>query len=89
MPPVLASGDDTVGPEAAEVAPGVRSVVVKHALGARAAAMLHPVEACDRIERGGPEDAGQPRGRPHSALLSIGLPDDPPGHRTHRDTRSL
>jgi D-amino peptidase len=26
-------------------------VVVKHALGARAAALLHPDEACDRIER--------------------------------------
>ncbi|MGH3682507.1 MAG: M55 family metallopeptidase [Natronosporangium sp.] len=50
VPPVLVSGDDTVAAEAAEVAPGVRCVVVKHALGARAAAMLHPDEACDRIE---------------------------------------
>ncbi|MGW4396713.1 M55 family metallopeptidase [Amycolatopsis nivea] len=50
-PPVLASGDDTV----AEVAPGIRSVVVKRALGAGAAAMLHPDEACDRIEHAVPE----------------------------------
>ena len=37
--------------EAAEVAPGMRAVVVKRALGARAAALLHPDEACDRIEQ--------------------------------------
>jgi D-amino peptidase len=51
VPPVLVSGDDTVAAEAAEVAPGMRCVVVKHALGAHAAALLHPDEACDRIER--------------------------------------
>lgn len=51
VPPVLVSGDDTVAAEAADVAPGIRCVVVKHALGARAAALLHPEEACDRIER--------------------------------------
>ncbi|WP_433512339.1 M55 family metallopeptidase [Nonomuraea sp. CA-143628] len=55
VPPVLVSGDDTVAAEAAEVAPGIRSVVVKHALGARAAALLHPDEACDRIEQAIPE----------------------------------
>ena len=33
----------------------MRSVVVKHALGARAAALLHPDEACDRIEQEVPE----------------------------------
>jgi D-amino peptidase len=51
VPPVLVSGDDTVAAEAADVAPGIRCVVVKQALGARAAALLHPDEACDRIER--------------------------------------
>ena len=29
----------------------MRSVAVKRALGTRAAALLHPDEACDRIER--------------------------------------
>ncbi|SFP12563.1 D-amino peptidase [Amycolatopsis rubida] len=57
IPPALPSGDDTVAAEAAEVAPGIRSAVVKRALGARAAAarsaceMPHPDEACDQIER--------------------------------------
>jgi catechol 2,3-dioxygenase-like lactoylglutathione lyase family enzyme len=51
VPPVLVAGDDTVAAEAADVAPGMRSVVVKQALGARAAALLHPDEACDRIEQ--------------------------------------
>jgi D-amino peptidase len=51
VPPVMVAGDDTVAAEAAEVAPGMHSVVVKRALGARAAAMLHPDEACDRIEQ--------------------------------------
>jgi D-amino peptidase len=51
VPPVLVSGDDTVAAEAAAVAPGIRCVVVKQALGARAAALPHPDEAGDRIER--------------------------------------
>ena len=55
VPPVLVAGDDSVAAEAADVAPGMRSVVVKHALGARAAALLHPDEACDRIEQAIPE----------------------------------
>ncbi|AQZ65953.1 D-aminopeptidase dipeptide-binding protein DppA [[Actinomadura] parvosata subsp. kistnae] len=54
VPPVLVSGDDTVAAEAAEVVPGMHAVVVKRALGARAAAMLHPEEACDRIEQAVP-----------------------------------
>jgi D-amino peptidase len=49
--PVLVAGDDTVAAEAAQVAPGMHAVVVKRALGARAAALLHPEEACERIER--------------------------------------
>jgi D-amino peptidase len=53
--PVLVSGDDTVAAEAAEVAPGMAYVTVKHALGARAARTLHPEEACDRIERAVPK----------------------------------
>jgi D-amino peptidase len=51
VPAVLVSGDDTVAAEAAEVAPGMRTVVVKRALGIRAAALMHPDEACERIER--------------------------------------
>jgi D-amino peptidase len=51
VPPVLVAGDDSVAAEAAEVAPGMHTVVVKRALGARAAALLHPDEACDRIEQ--------------------------------------
>lgn len=54
VPSVLVSGDDSVAAEAAEVAPGMRTVVVKRALGARAASGLHPGEACDRIERAVP-----------------------------------
>jgi D-amino peptidase len=51
IPAVLVAGDDTVAAEAAEVAPGMHAVVVKRALGSHAAALLHPEEACDRIER--------------------------------------
>jgi D-amino peptidase len=51
VPAVLVAGDDSVAAEAADVAPGMRSVVVKRALGARAAALLHPEEACGRIEQ--------------------------------------
>ena len=51
VPPVLVAGDDTVAAEAADVAPGMHAVVVKRALGGRAAALLHPEEARDRIER--------------------------------------
>lgn len=50
VPSALVSGDDTVAAEAAEVAPGMRCVVVKQALGAHAARTLHPDEACRRIE---------------------------------------
>jgi D-amino peptidase len=49
--PVLVAGDDSVAEEAADVAPGMHSVVVKRALGARAASLLHPDEACERIEQ--------------------------------------
>lgn len=51
VPAVLVAGDDTVAAEAAEVAPGMHTVVVKRALGTRAAALLHPDEVCERIER--------------------------------------
>jgi D-amino peptidase len=54
VPPVLVSGDDAVAEEAARVVPGMHAVVVKRALGARAAASLHPDEACDRIEQAVP-----------------------------------
>jgi D-amino peptidase len=50
VPSVLVSGDDTVAAEAVEVAAGMHCVVVKQALGARAARMIHPHEACRRIE---------------------------------------
>jgi D-amino peptidase len=48
--PVLAAGDDTVAAEAAEVAPGISTVVVKRAVGYLAAECLHPDEACALIE---------------------------------------
>jgi D-amino peptidase len=51
VPAVLVAGDDTVAAEAAEVVPGMHAVVVKRALGAQAAALLHPDEVCERIER--------------------------------------
>ena len=54
VPAVLVSGDDSVAAEAAEVAPAMHTVVVKRALGARAAALLHPDEACERIEQAVP-----------------------------------
>jgi D-amino peptidase len=50
VPAVLVSGDDSVAAEAADVVPGMHAVVVKRALGARAAALLHPEEACEKIE---------------------------------------
>ena len=50
VPVVLVSGDDTVAAEAADVAPGMHTVVVKRGLGTRAAALLHPDEVCERIE---------------------------------------
>lgn len=53
--PVLVAGDDSVAAEAAEVAPGMHTVIVKRALGARAAALLHPDEACEQIERAAPK----------------------------------
>jgi D-amino peptidase len=53
--PVLVTGDDTVAAEAADVAPGMHTVVVKRALGAHAAALLHPEEAADQIERAVPQ----------------------------------
>ncbi|HEY3735194.1 MAG TPA: M55 family metallopeptidase [Streptosporangiaceae bacterium] len=54
VPAVLVSGDDTVAAEAVQVAPGMHTVVVKRALGGRAAALLHPDEACERIEQAVP-----------------------------------
>jgi D-amino peptidase len=48
--PVLATGDDTLASEALRIAPGITTVVVKTALGTRAAESLHPAEACARIE---------------------------------------
>jgi len=45
IPVVLVAGDDTVAREAQEVNAGVRTVVVKRALGAWAAESLHPEEA--------------------------------------------
>lgn len=53
--PVLVAGDDSVAREAADVAPGMKAVVVKQALGHRAAAMLHPSEVCGRIEAAVPD----------------------------------
>jgi D-amino peptidase len=54
VPVVLVAGDDSVAAEAAQVAPGMHAVVVKRALGARAAALMHPEEACDEIRQSVP-----------------------------------
>jgi D-amino peptidase len=48
--PVLATGDDTLAREAESVVPGITTVVVKRAIGNRAAEGLHPEESCARIE---------------------------------------
>lgn len=48
--PALATGDDTLAREADLVAPGIATVVVKLAMGNRAAEGLHPDESCARIE---------------------------------------
>lgn len=53
--PVLVAGDDAVAREAADVASGIHAVVVKRALGRRAAAMLHPSVVCDLIEAAVPD----------------------------------
>jgi D-amino peptidase len=50
VPVVLVTGDDSACAEAESVAPGVETVPVKRALGARAAESLHPAEAAARIE---------------------------------------
>ncbi|MBP2472830.1 D-amino peptidase [Crossiella equi] len=53
--PVLVAGDETVATEATGVARGIWSVVVKRALGVRAAENLHPEEACARIRAAVPQ----------------------------------
>lgn len=53
--PVLVAGDETVSTEATAVARGIWSVVVKRALGWRAAENLHPEEACARIRAAVPQ----------------------------------
>ncbi|MGB6770656.1 MAG: M55 family metallopeptidase [Candidatus Dormiibacterota bacterium] len=55
IPVVLVAGDDTVSKEAKEVIQGVTTVIVKAALGARAAESLHPDEACRLIEEAVPK----------------------------------
>ncbi|GAA2837062.1 M55 family metallopeptidase [Crossiella cryophila] len=53
--PILVAGDETVATEASGVARGIWSVVVKRALGMRAAENLHPEEACARIRAAVPQ----------------------------------
>jgi D-amino peptidase len=48
--PVLVAGDDTVAAEAGAIVPGIHTVIVKWAHGAKAAESLHPEEACARIQ---------------------------------------
>jgi len=55
VPVVLVCGDDTVAAEAALVAPGIHTVVVKRPSAFTRAALLHPDEACDRIEQEAPK----------------------------------
>ena len=55
IPVVLVAGDDKVSKEAKEVIDGVTTVIVKAALGARAAESVHPEEACRLIEEAVPK----------------------------------
>lgn len=55
VPAVIVTGDDSAAAEASEVVPGIHTVTVKRALGARAASCLHPEEACARIEAAVPK----------------------------------
>ena len=55
IPVVLVAGDDTVAKEAKEAIEGVTTVIVKVAVGARAAESLHPDEACRLIEEAVPQ----------------------------------
>jgi D-amino peptidase len=59
IPVVLVAGDDTVAQEATEVIEGVTTVIVKTALGARAAESVHPEEACRLIEEAVPRALAQ------------------------------
>jgi D-amino peptidase len=52
---VLVTGDDSAAAEAQDVAPGIRTVTVKRALGGMSADCLHPAEARERIEAAVPE----------------------------------
>src|SRR3989440_8126041 len=69
----LITGDQATIDEAAAELPGVEAVIVKEALGRQAARSLHPVEACRRIEAGGPRahapPARRPLYQPHGALF--------------------
>jgi D-amino peptidase len=56
VPAVLVSGDETVAAEATAVVPGVHTVVVKRAIGSNGAALLHPDEACERIQEEVPRE---------------------------------
>ncbi|MGA5221290.1 M55 family metallopeptidase [Streptomyces koyangensis] len=65
VPVVLLSGDDAACAEVRELVPGVRTVVVKEALGQFAAAGLHPEEARERLRRAAAEAvAGRGEVRP-------------------------
>jgi D-amino peptidase len=69
VPVVLVCGDDSVAREAQGLVEGVATVVVKKAIGARAADSLHPAEACRRIEAAVP-GALADRGRVQSISFS-------------------
>jgi D-amino peptidase len=49
VPVIMVSGDNEVAAEAAEVIPGVRTVVVKDAVGQICANLIHPVRAREMI----------------------------------------
>ncbi|WIX78656.1 M55 family metallopeptidase [Amycolatopsis carbonis] len=88
VPPALVSGDDTVAAEAAGAAPGIHTVVVKRALGARAAAMIHPEEACRRIEAAVPRAlAARASVRPRSIEGPVEL--EVQVHRPHLTEHAL
>src|SRR5215469_207682 len=52
VPIILISGDEVTVQEAQKIAPDAEKVVVKHSLGRFAAAHIHPVVACEMLQKG-------------------------------------
>jgi D-amino peptidase len=73
VPIGMISGDDVVARETAEWFPDAEAVVVKHAVGRRAAAFLHPSVARERV-RVGAQRAVERAGRGELAPLLVAAP---------------